>query len=149
MENRKKKIKELLEGFGSLRRNMAFRSSGSAKMPRITSSQWGVLMMIEQRGESTVKDVAKALGITSSAATQLIDGLVKSGYIVKKSSPNDRRTVILNLSGKTKAQVGTMQKQALQKLLNVFEVFDDEELDQYILLNKKIIGKLLKNKNIK
>lgn len=148
MENRKHKIKELLENFGSLRRHMTFHSADSGEMPRITPSQWGALMMIEQHGESALKDVAKALGITSSATTQLIDGLVISGYVVRKIHDKDRRAVILTLSKKTKTQVEKMKKQVQQKFLKFFEVLDDKELDQYIMFNKKIINRLLKQKTI-
>ncbi len=144
MANRKEKIKKLLESFGALRRVMAFHPVRTAKMPRITPSQWGVLMLIEQRGRSTVTDVAKSLGITSSAATQLIDGLFSSGYVTRKTHPEDRRVISLTLSSKTKVQVETMKKQALQKFLKLFAVLNDTEFNQYILLNKKIVERLSK-----
>lgn len=144
MINRKQKVEELLENIHSLRRTMVFHTSPIVKIPRITSSQWGVLMFVEHRSESTVKDVAKALGISSSATTQLIDGLVASGYIMRKTSTLDRRTVILTLSKKTKTQVDKMKKEGLQKFLKLFEVLNDKEFDQYILLNKKIVEKLFK-----
>jgi DNA-binding MarR family transcriptional regulator len=139
MINREQKIAELLESFKSLKHTMAFRTVGSAKMPRITPSQWGVLIMIQQRKESTVKDVAEALDITSSAATQLVDGLVTSGYVMKETNTEDRRAVTLTLSNKTRTQVDTMKKQVLQKFLKFFEVLSDKEFGQYILLNKKIV----------
>lgn len=144
MENRKNKIKELLENLGSLRRHMTFCSTDSGKMPRITPSQLEVLMFVEQYGESTVKDVAKALGITSSAATQLIDGLVTSGYVIRGEHTEDRRKVILMLSNKTKKQVEKMKNQGIQQFLKFFKVLNDKEFDQYILLNKKIVEKFLK-----
>ncbi len=144
MTNRKQKIQELMENFQSLKRTMVFRAPGAVNMPRITPSQWGVLMFLEQSNESTVKEVAKALGITSSAATQLIDGLVTSKYIVRETFEEDRRTVILTLSKKTKAQVDKMKKEGLQKFLKLFEVLNNKEFDQYILLNKKIVERLLK-----
>jgi DNA-binding MarR family transcriptional regulator len=144
MTNRKQKVKELLENFQSLRRTMVFHTAPNIKIPRITPSQWGVLMFVEQRGESTVKDVAKTLGITSSAGTQLIDGLVRSGYVLRKTSAHDRRTVILTLSNKTKTQVDKMKKEGLQKFLKFFEVLNDQEFNQYILLNKKIVERFLK-----
>jgi DNA-binding MarR family transcriptional regulator len=144
MINRKQKVKELLENFQSLRRSMAFHAPGALNIPRITPSQWGVLMFVEQKSKSSVKDVAKALGITSSAATQLIDGLVASGYMVRETPEKDRRTVVLTLSKKTKAQVDKMKKEGLRKFLYLFEVLNDKEFGQYILLNKKIVDKLLK-----
>ena len=144
MTNRKQKVEELLESLQSLRHTMVFRPSITVKTPQITPSQWGVLIFVEQLGESTTKDVAKALGITSSAATQLIDGLVTSGYIVRKTLKEDRRTILLTLSKKTKTQVDKMKRSGLQKFLKLFEVLNDKEFNQYILLNKKIVEKLLK-----
>lgn len=143
MKNREDKVEELLENFRALKHHMAFHSGASGKMPRITPSQWGALMLIEQRGESALKDVAKALSITSSAATQLVDGLVDSGYVLRKISTKDHRAVTLTLSKETKIQIGKMKKQALEKFLNFFEVLDDKELDQYLLLNKKVVKRFL------
>ena len=143
MINRKQKVKELLEGFHSLKRTMIFRAPRTIKIPRITPSQWGVLMFVEQNGKSSVKDVAKVLGITSSAATQLINGLVESAYIRREISKNDRRATTLTLSNRTKTQVGKMKKEGLKKFLEFFEVLNDKEFNQYILLNKKIVEKFL------
>jgi DNA-binding MarR family transcriptional regulator len=141
MNNRKQKVEELMEGMHSLSRRVAFRSSHFAKMPKITPSQWGALMIIEGSGESTVKDVARAQGVTSSAATQLIDGLVKSGYVLRKTYTKDRRILKLTLSKKTKTQVNKMKKEAVQNFLMLFETLSDKEFNQYILLNKKIVEK--------
>lgn len=148
MINRKQKIKELMDSFGSLRRVMAFHPVSIAKMPRITPSQWSALMLIEQQGESTVKDVAKALGITSSAATQLVDGLAANRYVTRETRSEDRRVVILALSSMAKKYVGAMKKEVLYKSLKFFDVLNDKEFNQYILLNKKIVDRLLKNKNV-
>ncbi len=145
MNTREQKVTELMENFQSLRRTMVFRPSGLDKMPRITPSQWGVLMMIEASRESTVKDVAETLCITSSAATQLVDGLVVSGYLVRTTSAEDRRSIKLTLSKQTKTQVDKMKKQGIQKFLTLFEVLSNKEFDQYISLNKKIVERLLKH----
>jgi DNA-binding MarR family transcriptional regulator len=146
MIHREQKVKELMESFHSLRRSMAFKPTRATKMPRITPSQWGVLMLIGRPEESTVKDVAKALRISSSAATQLIDGLVVSGYVVREEHAEDRRRVMLTLSSKTKSQFEKMKKQSVERFLKFFEALNDKEFDQYIALNKKIVERLSKNK---
>lgn len=145
MINRKQKVEEFLIDLQSLKRAVAFRMAGPAKIPRITPSQCGVLMIIEGSVESTVKDVAKSLGITSSAATQLVDGLVNSGYLIRKTSNLDRRIVKLTLSKKTKTQVDKMKKEGIQKFLKVFEVLSNKEFNQYIILNKKIVERFLES----
>ncbi len=144
MSTRTQKVKELLESFKALKRHGTFRSIGPTTMPRITPSQWGALLLVEEFGEGTVKDVAGALGITSSAATQLIDALVTNGYVIRQTNIKDRRTVQLVLSKKTKLQVERMKKKVLQKFLELFEVLDDKEFNQYLLLNKKIVERFSK-----
>ncbi|MHB1163585.1 MAG: MarR family winged helix-turn-helix transcriptional regulator [Minisyncoccota bacterium] len=139
MSSRKKKVESLLVDLRSLKRAMTFRMDAAADIPRITPSQCGVLMFMEERSESTVKDVAQALGITSSAATQLVDGLVSSGYVAKETHPEDRRAVTLTLPKKTKTQVKKMKERGIQKFLEIFQVLSDEEFDQYLALNKKIV----------
>ena len=138
IKNREQKIKELMEGFRSLKRSMKFNSTKTGRIPIITPSQWGALMIIDGRKESTIKDIANALNITSSATTQLVDGLVVNGYVIRKENPKDRRQVALTLSNKTKTQVESMKKQFSQKFLKFFEVLDDKEFDQFVLLCKKI-----------
>jgi DNA-binding MarR family transcriptional regulator len=66
---------------------------------------------------------------------------------MRKTSTLDRRIIKLTLSKKTKTQVDKMKKQGIQKFLKLFEVLSDKEFDRYILLNKKIVEKLLKNSN--
>lgn len=146
MSDRKLKIQELLTDLRSMRRGMSLHSTGSAKTPRITPSQWGVLMHVEQEGKSTVKHVSQALRMSSSAATQLVDGLVRSGYLTRQASPEDRRIVVLSLSKKSERRIQHMKQEALQKFLKFFAHLNDKELDLYIKLNKKLIqGFLSKN----
>ena len=139
MLSRKQKLEELLESFGSLRRHLTSRGADYATMPRITPSQWGVIMLIQQRDESSVKEIATALHISSSAATQLVDGLVKSGYVAREEHTKDRRAVALTLSKKTIKQVAKMKGRMIQNFLKVFEILSDKEFSQYCALHKKII----------
>jgi DNA-binding MarR family transcriptional regulator len=140
MTDRKKKVEDLLTDLRSLRRAMTLQSPKSGKSPRITPSQWGVLMVVEQHGRCTVKSVSEALGISSSAATQLVDGLSTNGYLKRETSSEDRRTVMLVLSKKSEQQMRNMKAQALRKFLKLFEVLSDREFDRYFALNKKIVN---------
>ena len=143
MINRKQKIKEFIENLELLKRTMVFHVCEVGSLPKITPAQWGVLMFIEQHKSSTVKEVADALHVTSSAVTQFIDDLVVNGYIIREVSKKDKRTVVLNLSQKIKTHVNKMKKESLHKFLKIFEVLNDTEFDKYILFNKKIIEKFL------
>lgn len=137
-----------MRSFQLLRRHMIFRSGGSLRVHQTTSSQWGVLVFIEQQGSSTVKEIAKELGITSSATTQLVDGLVSAGYVSRETHTVDRRSVLLTLSPTIKTKIDKMKKQVLKKFLTFFDALNDTELNHYSLLTSKIVEKLLKNKDI-
>jgi DNA-binding MarR family transcriptional regulator len=144
MQNRKQKTEELMESFQLLRRSMALRPIRPGQAPRITPSQWGALMLIGQREETTVKDLAKSLRISSSATTQLIDGLVESGYVMRQVDDKDRRSVTLTLSRKTKSKMDKLKKERVGQLLTFFKALSDKEFDQYIALNKKILDNVPK-----
>lgn len=128
-----------MDEFQSIKRRMSLCPVGDMRMPRITPSQWGALMAIADGKESTIKDVSMVLGVTSSAATQLVDGLVESGYVIRKEDPKDRRRVTLVLSRTTRDHVTKMKNQVMKKFLETFKVLDDKEFTQYLVLSKKLI----------
>lgn len=142
MINRLQKLEELMESFQAFKKPVAFRG-GALKMPRITPSQWMVLRIISQRNISTVKDISEALNMSSSAATQLVDGLVHSRYVVRKVNKTDRRKVTLTLSEKSTKDIERMKKHMLQQMLSIFKVLNDQEFEQLYKLNKKITDSLL------
>ena len=147
MINRKQKIMEFMEGFRSLRRVLAFKPPFELEdMPRVTPSQFGVLMALDGEADCTVKDVAKSLATTSSAATQLIDGLVANGYVLRKENPEDRRKVTLTLSVRAKKGVEKMKSEFTKQFLALFEVLSEKEFKQFMLLHKKIFERHVNNK---
>lgn len=113
----------------------------------ITPSQGFVLRFVAENNSANVKAIAHALNITSSAATQLIDGLVEKGYLIRKGNPDDRRVIALSLSEKAKKLFKEFKEQGLQKMLELFDPLTDEELVQYTTLNEKIVGNII-NKNV-
>jgi len=137
--NRKHKIEALLEAMRPIKRHMEFTSSRTDKA-HVTPAQWGVLIFVKDKGECSIKDIANELKITSSATTQLVNGLVASGYLCRQPSDVDRRAVSLSLSKEIKAQMGTLREAALQKMFHLCDVLSDRELEQLIVLHQKIAG---------
>jgi DNA-binding MarR family transcriptional regulator len=111
----------------------------------VTPSQGFVLHFVAEHEAANVKAIARALNISSSAATQLIAGLEEKGYVVRQTSPNDRRAISLSLSDKAKKLFKEFKEQRLKKMIEVFEALSDEELAQYSALNKKIAESINKS----
>ncbi len=53
----------------------------------------------EGRGGVRVSDIAQSMGITVSAVTQIITGLEKKSLIRREMDPDDRRAVLVFLTG--------------------------------------------------
>jgi DNA-binding MarR family transcriptional regulator len=58
----------------------------------LTMAQVGVLMRIRGKGMSGVAGVGEDLGITSAAASQLLDKLSRQGLVLREEDPDDRRS---------------------------------------------------------
>lgn len=142
MNDRLHKLEELMESFQSFKKPHVF-SGSSLKMPRITPSQWMALRIISQRGTCTVKNISKSLDMTGSAATQLVNGLVRSSYVIRKTNKIDRREVILTLSEKSSKNIKRMKEHMLRRMLDIFKVLNDQEFEQLYRLNKKISDSLV------
>ncbi|PWH20175.1 MAG: hypothetical protein DDG59_01090 [Anaerolineae bacterium] len=61
------------------------------KQNGLTMPQMMILYHVQRAGGCTVSEVGEEFGISSAAASQLIDRLVQQGYLTRKEHPHDRR----------------------------------------------------------
>ena len=73
---------------------------GYARESGLSMSQLGALFQIHRTGGSGVTDLGDNLGVTSSAASQLLERLVHQGLILRSEDPSDRRVKQLVLTEK-------------------------------------------------
>lgn len=66
------------------------------------------LRFVGEKGAPAMREVADYLKVSAPSATEVIDGLVKGGYIVRSTAPRDRRKVLLALSKKGEALMKKM-----------------------------------------
>lgn len=69
-----------------------------AKEQGLSMSQIGALFHISHKGTSGVSDIGDDLGVTSAAASQLLERLVQGGLIVRREDPCDRRAKQIELT---------------------------------------------------
>jgi DNA-binding MarR family transcriptional regulator len=111
---------------------------------KITPSQMVIMGVVEESKIVTIKHIAKELQISSSAATQLVNELVKKGYLKRKTSDTDRREVSIELTEKFKKNITFIKKHIVGNMTILFKDLSDNELRQYLEVNKKIIKNYLK-----
>ena len=144
MINRKHVIEEILNSFYAIRHKMKGKAGSSGPRNPITHSQWFVLGIIEHCKKTNIKDISESLRMSSSAATQLVDGLVQNGYVMRQNNPKDRRSVQLELSPKGKKQITAMKEKRMKEMAILFEALSDSELTTYLRLLVKITAKSVK-----
>jgi DNA-binding MarR family transcriptional regulator len=64
----------------------------------LSMSQNGALLHLSRQGTCGVTDIGDSLGVTSGAASQMLDRLVQQGLIVRSEDPNDRRVRRITLT---------------------------------------------------
>ena len=79
----------------------------------LSMSQIGALYHIHRRGSSAVSDLGEHLGVTSPAASQMLDRLVGQGLILRTEDPHDRRVkqIVLTEKGHQLLQAGINARQ--------------------------------------
>jgi len=66
----------------------------------LSMSQLGALFHIHSRGSSGVTELGDHLGVTSAAASQMLERLVQQGLILRSIDPSDRRVKQIVLTDK-------------------------------------------------
>jgi DNA-binding MarR family transcriptional regulator len=67
-------------------------------------------------GDATTADVAAHLGVTKQAAAQLVDRLVRGGYVERHAHPTDRRARLLALTDRGIACMWAARRAAEQAI---------------------------------
>jgi len=144
MDNdRKKLIEKIIESIHAIKREITLEMHTFFNEISITHPQWIVLHLVKKSKNINIKDLANLLDITSSAATQIVNGLVNKGLLLRKRNPDDRRTLKIELSEKSKSQFDSIKSKNFKALSSLFDVLDNDELSKYCELNNKIAGKIL------
>jgi DNA-binding MarR family transcriptional regulator len=71
-----------------------------AKSTGLSMPQFSVMMQLHHKGACGMSEVSEQFEITPAAASQLVDKLVQSGFIVREEDPSDRRAKVLNITDK-------------------------------------------------
>lgn len=66
----------------------------------LSMSQFGVLFHLSRKRSCGVTDLGDHLGVTSAAASQLLERLVQQGLILRSENPHDRRVKQIVLTEK-------------------------------------------------
>jgi len=93
-------VATLQEWFGIFRRRMMGSFFIYARDNGLTMAQLGAMFHIHQKGACGVSDIGSDLGVTNSAASQMLERLVQLRLITRSEDPTDRRVKQIVLTDK-------------------------------------------------
>jgi DNA-binding MarR family transcriptional regulator len=88
-------------------------------------SQVSVLFYLYRKGSSGVSDIGEEMGVTSAAASQMLDRLVQQGLILRSEDQHDRRLKHIVLTEK-----GCQTLQIFRENLHARHAWVDELADK-------------------
>lgn len=146
MPSRKQTISRILGSFQIIRRAMlkqiAEHQACEQNQNSVSLAQQMTLLTVAAHGALSVKDIAKARMISSSAATQVVNALVKQGYLVRHQDQGDRRSTVVMLGPEYQNLVDARADNAASHLEPVFAALSQQELEEYERLNRKLVDSL-------
>lgn len=107
----------------------------------LTVPQFGLLHMIFQEKQARVVHLAEKLEVKSSAVTVMLDRLELLDLIARVPDENDRRAVIVTITGKGQAVLEEAKYRSMLLLEEHLSILEPEELqnfaDYYLLLENQ------------
>ncbi len=122
---------ELMRQF--LKRQIKEISRGS-----ISLSQMLVLDVLKESAAMRMGGLAKELAVSMAAATGTVDKLVKSSYVIRTSSPDDRRIVNISLTALGKKIAEKYSQARLKTIIDIFGKLSHSDRNKYLAILRKI-----------
>ncbi|TVQ66371.1 MAG: MarR family transcriptional regulator [Balneolaceae bacterium] len=104
----------------------------------LTTSQFGTLEVLKHLGPLNQRTIGEKLLKSGGNITMVIDNLEKTGYVVRKKDPDDRRAILVHLTKKGKLFIDDFFPKHLEKIKAEFSVLTEEEKIQFAAICKKI-----------
>lgn len=135
MSKRAKYIEQIAKSMKPIGRFMHINKSERV----LTHTQWIVLMLIRREGGITTRFLHHELHISSSAATQVVNELVKRDYVKREKNPRDGRSSILVLTEKAEKRIEEIKDEKINHLKKLFNILSDSELKKYAEIQSKLV----------
>ena len=127
-----------------LQRRIGKRAIEVLKKSKINIPQFRILETLQEKGESTMGQLAERLYITTSAITNLVTKLLKHNLVNRKHSLDDRRLILIKITERGNKIVGEVWEQVYGFFESLLANLNQEEKKFWRKLWKKVYSSLEK-----
>lgn len=111
-----------------LKLNKALDQEHLSMVCNLSVAEYRGLMAQKNGEEMTCQKMAKVMDLSPSRSSRVIDNLVRKGYVIRKTSSYDRRSVAITLSNKGRGVKKKIIKNQKELEQNIQNNFSDEEI---------------------
>lgn len=122
----------LHESLTDLVRAYQFRDREAICCYDVSLVQSQALERIARRGPMTMNEFAAALFLEKSSASRLVDGLVKKGYLLRRSDEEDGRVVRIELSKPGRVLAHRLEDDLVSARAELLSELSDAERDAVV-----------------
>lgn len=131
--NYNKKAEEIFETLTKRKKYIGELSSN------ISQGESGVLLyLLKVNSNVSQSELSEKLGVTMPRIVAVINTLQKKELIEKNVDSTDKRKSIISITKKGKNNIIKKKKDAIKFIENVIKELDEQEIEQYIAISKKI-----------
>jgi len=121
------------------RRHETIFSEDNLAIPQIV-----VLDLLRERGSCNMGDLARMLNYTMSAATGIIDKMIKMDLVKRERSQEDRRVVMVAFRKKGEETARRVSEARRDLSNDLYSVLTQKEKQEYLRLLRKVFDNLRK-----
>ena len=117
------------------------QEQGNQRLQDITLRQMLAIpaLIHAPKGQNTINHVARSLGTSRQNAKQIVDGLVKRGYLVTEASTYDKRTVNITITPEGEQAFRLCSTRVDEYLADIFGEFSTSDLECLYLLLQRLL----------
>lgn len=131
--NYNKKAEEIFETLTKRKKYIGELSSN------ISQGESGVLLyLLKVNSNVSQSELSEKLGVTMPRIVAVINTLQKKELIEKNVDSTDKRKSIISITNKGKDNIIKKKEDAIKFIENVIKELDEQEIEQYIAISKKI-----------
>ena len=123
---------------------IAVRSIASVE-DEVTLPQYRTLVLLTFRGDQNVSDLAEALGVHPSTATRLCDRMVAKNLVVRTTSSESRREIVLSITPegrKIVRAVSTRRRREVTRIVERLSAGDRARLNAVFAIFAEAAGEI-------
>lgn len=124
--------------------SVLFRNAIARKLG-LNITDWECLSLISIKGVAKPTELARYTGLTSGSMTAMLDRLEKAQFIRRKTNPEDRRSVLIEITPEWTETAAPLVRSVQQAHAELIAGYSDQELETIADFLMRFTGNVIEN----